>query len=131
MLGGAGLVSTAGDYWRFAQALLTGEFAGQRFLGRKTLELMRANHLPASLLPYSEAPTTFHGYGFGLGGAVLLDIAAAQTPGSVGCFGWSGAASTDFWVDPVEDLTALFIPQVMPQPFGPFNHEFRGWCTKR
>jgi len=125
MLGGAGLVSTISDYWRFAQLLLTGEFAGQRFLGRKTLELMRANHLPASLLPFSESPTTFHGYGFGLGGAVLLDIAAAQTPGSVGCFGWSGAASTDFWVDPVEDLTALFITQVMPQPFGPINHEFR------
>jgi len=126
MSGGAGLVSTAADYLRFALALANGgAWEGVRLLGRKTLELMTLNHLAPALLPYRAAPTTFDGYGFGLGFAVLMDLAAAQTPGSVGCFGWSGAASTDFWVDPREDLVALLMTQVIPQPYGPINRELR------
>ncbi len=126
MSGGGGLVSTPNDYLRFALVLANGgAWEGVRLLGRKTLELMTMNHLPTALLPYSAPPTTFHGYGFGLGFAVLMDLAAAQTPGSVGSFGWSGAASTDFWVDPREDLVALLMPQVMPQPYGPVHREFR------
>jgi CubicO group peptidase (beta-lactamase class C family) len=126
MSGGAGLVSTAIDYLRFALALASGgAWRGGRLLGRKTLELMTINHLLPALLPYRAAPTIFDGYGFGLGFAVLMDLAAAQTPGSVGCFGWSGAASTDFWVDPREDMVGLLMTQVMPQPYGPINRQLR------
>jgi CubicO group peptidase (beta-lactamase class C family) len=127
MSGGGGLVSTPVDYLRFALALAAGgAWEGARLLGRKTLELMTMNHLPAvALLSYQAPPSPFHGYGFGLGFAVLVDLAADQAPGSVGCFTWSGAASSDFWVDPQEDLVAILTPQVIPQPYGPINRGFR------
>jgi CubicO group peptidase (beta-lactamase class C family) len=113
--GGTGLFSTASDYLRFAMMLLHGRAGdGTRILGRKTLELMHTNHLPADQLPFMLAGTPFApGYGFGLGSRVAMDVGASAVSGSVGEFGWLGAAKTIFWVDPVEDLVGLFMSQFM------------------
>jgi CubicO group peptidase (beta-lactamase class C family) len=112
--GGHGLFSTIGDYFRFAQMLANGgELDGARILGRKTLELMHANHVPASLLPLEIGGLPLPGYGFGLGSRVLLDVAQSGAPGSVGEFGWSGAAKTQYWVDPKEQVVGLFMTQSM------------------
>ena len=101
--GGHGLFGTTRDYFRFAQMLVNGgELDGVRVLGRKTLELMHANHLPASLLPIDLDGLPFAGYGFGLGSRVAMDVAQIGVSGSVGEFGWSGAAKTHYWVDPKE-----------------------------
>ena len=112
--GGSGLFSTGADYLRFAQMLLNGgQLDGVRILGRKTLELMHANHLPAALLPFEVAGKPSPGYGFGLGSRVVLNVAETGMPGSAGEFGWSGAAKTYFWVDPQEQLIGLFLTQFM------------------
>ena len=114
MRGGHGLFGTIGDYFRFAQMLANGgEFDGARTIGRKTLELMHSNHVPAALLPLEIGGLPLPGYGFGLGSRVLLDVAQSGAPGSVGEFGWSGAAKTHFWVDPKEQLVGLFMTQSM------------------
>ena len=112
--GGHGLFSTIGDYFRFAQMLANGgELDGERIIGRKTLELMHSNHVPASLLPLEIGGLPLPGYGFGLGSRVLSDVAQSGAPGSVGEFGWSGAAKTHYWVDPKEQLVGLFMTQSM------------------
>ena len=126
--GGGGLVSTAQDYQRFCQMLLNGgQLDGARILGPKTIELMTMNHLPdddelsaRALGTWSE--TANDGVGFGLGFAVLLDLPRTQNVGSVGEYYWGGAASTIFWIDPAEELIAIFMTQFMPS--GTFN--FRG-----
>jgi CubicO group peptidase (beta-lactamase class C family) len=109
--GGAGMFSTAIDYARFAQMLLNGgELDGVRILGRKTVELMTANHLP------DPHPTTDDGGadGFGLGVSVRLDLAKSNQLGSVGQFGWSGAATTHVVMDPKEKLVAILMAQHFP-----------------
>jgi CubicO group peptidase (beta-lactamase class C family) len=110
--GGAGMFSTAGDYARFAQMLLGGgELDGVRILGRKTVELMRANHLnhlPRTTHEFSEAD------GFGLGVYVRLDLAKSNQLGSKGTFGWSGAATTNAIMDPQENLVAILMAQHFP-----------------
>jgi CubicO group peptidase (beta-lactamase class C family) len=112
--GGHGLFSTIGDYFRFAQMLANGgKLDGERVIGRKTLELMHANYTPASLLPLEIGGLPLPGYGFGLGSRVLLDVAQSSAPGSVGEFGWSGAAKTHYWVDPKEEVVGLFFTQSM------------------
>ena len=112
--GGHGLFGTIGDYYRFAQMLANGgELDGERVLGRKTIELMHANGLPASLMPLEIGGMPLPGYGFGLGSRVLLDVAQSGAPGSAGEFGWSGAAKTHFWVDPKEEVVGLFMTQSM------------------
>jgi len=112
--GGHGLFGTIGDYYRFAQMLANGgELEGGRVIGRKTLELMHANHLPEKLLPIEIGGLPLPGYGFGLGSRVLLDVAQSGAPGSAGEFGWSGAAKTHYWVDPKEEMVALFMTQSM------------------
>jgi len=126
--GGGGLVSTASDYFRFCQMMLNGgELDGARILGRKTIELMTMNHLPdgqdltdLSVGPFSE--TTYEGNGFGLGFSITLDLTKTQGAGSPGDYGWGGAASTIFWIDPAEELIVIFLTQLMPS--GTFN--FRG-----
>src|SRR6202521_535808 len=107
--GGGGLVSTAGDYARFLQMLLNGgRLDGVRFLSRKTLELMTADHLG----PITGAPDLLlPGYGFGLGFAVRLQPGIAHVPGSVGQYFWGGLAGTTFWVDPAEALFAIMLIQ--------------------
>ncbi len=112
--GGHGLFSTIGDYFRFAQMLANGGRAeGTRILSRKTLALMHANHVPATLLPLEIGGLPLPGYGFGLGSRVLLDVAQSGAPGSIGEFGWSGAAKTHYWVDPQEQMVGLFMTQSM------------------
>lgn len=129
--GGGGLVSTCADYFRFAQMLLNkGELDGVRILGRKTVELMTANHLPNNgdlssmgMPVFSETP--YDGIGFGLGVSVMLNPAQAQILGSPGEYAWGGAASTAFWVDPVEEQIVIFLTQLMPSSTYPLRRELR------
>jgi len=129
--GGGGLVSTCADYFRFAQMLLNkGELDGVRILGRKTVELMTANHMPNNgdlssmgMPVFSETP--YDGIGFGLGVSVMLDPAKAQILGSPGEYAWGGAASTAFWVDPVEEQIVIFLTQLMPSSSYPIRRELR------
>jgi CubicO group peptidase (beta-lactamase class C family) len=112
--GGHGLFSTARDYMRFAQMLLNqGELDGTRLLGRKIVELMHLNHIPANLLPLELGGQPILGYGFGLGSRVLLNVAESKLPGSVGEFGWAGAAHTYYWIDPKEELIGIMMSQDM------------------
>jgi len=127
--GGGGLVSTTRDYLRFCQMLLGGgEVDRVRILGRKTVELMTMNHLPGDsdlqsfAVPGGYGEVGFAGIGFGLTVAVAKGPALTQVVGSPGEYMWGGAASTIFWVDPVEDLTVVFMTQLLPS--GTFN--FRG-----
>jgi CubicO group peptidase (beta-lactamase class C family) len=125
--GGGGLVSTAGDYLRFARMLLGGgELDGVRLLGPRTVAYMTRNHLPggADLEAFGRplfAETTFEGVGFGLGFSVVQDPVHGKTPSSAGEFGWGGAASTAFWVDPVERLCVLFFTQLLPSSTHPIR----------
>ena len=108
--GGGGLVSTTMDYARFCQMLLNGgTLDGNRILGRKTLELMAADHLsPQVKIKGDLVPA---GHGFGLGFAVRREAGIAPFLGSKGQFFWSGMAGTFFWIDPQEDLFAVFMMQ--------------------
>jgi CubicO group peptidase (beta-lactamase class C family) len=112
--GGGGLVSTLADYLRFAQLLLNkGTLEGMRLVSRKTVELTTMNHLPPYLLPYGvSAPK--NGMGFGLGVSVVMDLAQYGNIGSVGLYGWDGAANTRFWVDPAEQLIGILMSQSQP-----------------
>ena len=129
--GGGGLCSTAADYLTFCRALIHGgELGGVRLLGPKTLKLMTTNHLPGGVdLPalsrslFSEA--TYNGMGFGLGFAVNLDPAKTLIPGSAGEYNWGGLATTSFWIDPAEELIAIFMTQVMPSTAYPVRRELR------
>jgi CubicO group peptidase (beta-lactamase class C family) len=126
MSGGGGLVSTITDYARFAQMLLNkGQFEGTQILGRKTVELMTLNHVPAHLRPLEIGGTPIAGYGFGLGVEVLEDVARSARHGSVGSHGWGGAAMTNYWVDSVEDMVGIIMTQFMPSDFYPLTKEFR------
>ena len=125
---GGGLVSTAADYLRFCEMLRRGgELDGARIIGRKTLDYMTRNHLPdgqdlAQLSAGLFSEVAYEAMGFGLGFSVMLDPVRSPQIGSRGEFAWGGAASTIFWVDPVEDLIVLFFTQLMPSQT--FN--FRG-----
>jgi CubicO group peptidase (beta-lactamase class C family) len=126
--GGGGLVSTASDYLRFCRMLLAGgSLEGSRIIGRKTLALMTANHLPGgadlagvSLAGFSE--TVHTGVGFGLGFACKIDPVANGYPATRGSYYWGGLASTIFWIDPTEELIVVFMTQLIPS--STFN--FRG-----
>lgn len=129
--GGGGLVSTLGDYRRFAEMLLwRGELGGVRLLGPRTVDFMATNHLPgdADLTAFGRAlfsETAFDGVGFGLGVSVTLDPVKAKVPDSPGSFGWGGAASTSFFVDPLEDLTAVFMTQLLPSSTHPLRSQLK------
>lgn len=112
--GGLGLFSTADDYLAFARLLLDGRAPdGQRLLGRKTLELMHTNHMAPGLLPITLAGAPMPGWGFGLGSRVAMDVGQLGVSGTPGEFGWSGAAKTYYWVDPVEQLVGVLMTQFM------------------
>jgi len=127
--GGGGLVGTVCDYLRFCRFMLNkGELDGVRLLGRKTVELMTADHLAGDMAAmgqptWSESPAT--GIGFGLGFSVMLNPARAQIVGSPGEYSWGGAASTAFWCDPGEELAVVFLTQVMPSSRYPLRRELR------
>jgi CubicO group peptidase (beta-lactamase class C family) len=129
--GTGGLVGTTADYLRFTQMLLGGgELGGRRIIGRKTLELMTCNQLPggadiAELAIGGFGEAEFDGFGFGLGFAVGKGPQATGTAGSPGEFSWGGAASTAFWVDPVEDLSVVFMTQLFPSTSYPFRAQLR------
>ncbi len=129
--GGGGLCSTAADYLTFCRALLNGgELGGVRIIGPKTLKLMTANHLPGGRdLPAMSrsmfAEATYNGIGFGLGFAVTMDPAQTLLPGSAGEYAWGGAATTSFWIDPAEELIAIFMTQVLPSSAYPVRRELR------
>ncbi|MEM1151423.1 MAG: serine hydrolase domain-containing protein [Pseudomonadota bacterium] len=116
--GGAGLVSTMADYQRFADMLLKrGQYEGGHLLGRKTFDLMVANHMGGDLASRGQAhfsETTMEGIGFGLGVSVMLDPSRAKIVGSPGEIAWGGWASTAFWVDPVEEMTVILMTQLAP-----------------
>jgi CubicO group peptidase (beta-lactamase class C family) len=129
--GGGGLVGTAADYHRFTQMLRRGgELDGERLLGPRTIAYMTRNHLPgghdlkAVGRPISAESETL-GVGFGLGFSVVLDAAGAKSLSSVGEYAWGGLASTAFYVDPVEDITALFFTQLMPSSTYPIRPQLR------
>jgi CubicO group peptidase (beta-lactamase class C family) len=129
--GGGGLCSTAADYLAFCRALLNGgELGGIRLIGPKTLALMTSNHLPGGReLPemsrslFSEA--AYNGIGFGLGFSVTMNPAKTLIPGSPGEYAWGGAATTSFWIDPAEELIAIFMTQVLPSNTYPIRRELR------
>ena len=124
--GGHGLVSTAGDYLRFAQMILNGGVLdGQRILGRKTVEAMTTNHLAPELLPMEEGGVYNPGFGYGLGFGVLMDLGQSRTLGSVGEHFWAGAATTSFWIDPVEELIAFQAAQFQPMAYHQVAEDFR------
>ena len=129
--GGGGLVSTAHDYHRFQRMLLGGgELDGVRLLGNRTLKYMTTNHLPGkadletiALGTFSESANA--GKGFGLGFAINDDPAADKVLSSAGDYSWGGLASTAFWVDPAEEVTALFLTQLVPSSTHPIRSQFR------
>ena len=111
--GKVGLVCSPHDFARFAQMLANGgELDGVRILGRKTVELMRTNHIGDRCID-SFSPN----YGFGFGMFVRKSIGSSFTPGSAGTFGWAGAAGTWFFIDPKEELFGLFFTQVFGYMF--------------
>lgn len=129
--GAGGLVSTLDDYLRFVRMLLGGgSLDGTRLIGAKTLEFMGTNHLPggADLNDFGQdtfAEVAMAGMGFGLGFSVMLDPAANGSVGSVGEISWGGAASTIFWVDPVEELAVVFLTQLVPSNTYPIRRQLR------
>ena len=129
--GGGGAVGTASDYLRFCRMLLNGgTLDGVQILSPKTIALMTLNHLPDGKdLPalsrslFSEV--AYNGVGFGLGFAVTLDTTRTMLPGSIGDYSWGGAASTYFWVDPKEEMIAIFMTQLMPSSTYAIRRELR------
>ena len=139
-LGGQGLVSTIGDYMKFAEMLRKGgEFAGKRLLSPKTIEFMTQNHLNAvtrvtssgespaiglesSGLESSGLQGSSPGTGFGLGFGILTDPIEAGVLASKGSYFWGGAAGTLFWIDPEEELVGIAMMQLMGSPW-PFRQE--------
>ena len=131
-MGGGGLVGTTADYVRFTQMLRRrGRMdSGEQLLSPETVDYMASNHLPgnADLTAYGRplfAETTFDGTGFGLGFSVAMDPVAAKVPYSTGEFGWGGAASTTFWVDPKLDMTVVFMTQLLPSDTHPIRVQLR------
>jgi len=127
--GGGGLVSTAPDYFRFAQMMLNrGELGGRRIIKPETVALMTRNHVPQELLPLSfngVALGEFNGYGFGLGYCITMDPTSTGAPGSRGDFGWGGMADTYCWVDPQQEIVALLMQQYLPSLHHAGRKDFR------
>jgi CubicO group peptidase (beta-lactamase class C family) len=112
--GGLGLFSTLADYAAFARMLLTGKSPqGDVVVSRKMLEMLRCNRIDAAQMPLAIGPNVFAGYGWGLIGRVRLDDGQANSLSGGGEFGWAGAATTYFWVDPVEDMFGVVMTQYL------------------
>ncbi|WAZ25247.1 beta-lactamase family protein [Streptomyces cinnabarinus] len=120
--GSGGMAASAHDIHRFMELLRRrGELDGTRLLAPETVDLMTSNHLPggADLRSFGSHPAHDEpgndGMGFGLGVSMVVDPARTRAPASLGTYGWSGAATTTFWIDPVRDLTVQFMTQVRPK----------------
>ena len=112
--GGHGLYSSLSDYARFARMLLTGTTPdGQILLSRKMLDMMTTNRIPDSQLPLTIGMNPLPGYGWGLGVRIMMDTGKALALTGQGEFGWAGAASTYFWVDPKEDMIGIIMAQYL------------------
>ena len=117
--GGGGLMGTTEDYLRFTAALANGgALGGKRIIGRKTLEFMTADHT-------GNRPGRPPGFGLGLGFEVRTSVGDSAQPGSVGEYGWSGAAGTTFWVDPKEQLYAIYMVQANAADTRDLRMQFR------
>jgi CubicO group peptidase (beta-lactamase class C family) len=129
--GGGGLVSTAGNYLRFVELLRRGgSHDGGRLLGSRTIAHMVRNHLPGNqdLETFGRplfAETPLRGVGFGLGFSMVIDPARYGVVASLGDYSWGGAASTAFYVDPVEDVTVTFYTQLLPSSTLPIRSYLR------
>lgn len=129
--GGGGLWGSAEDYLRFCHFLLRrGELDGVRLLGTRTVDYMTRNHLPgnADLERFGRplfSETTYDGVGFGLGFSVVLDPVHNKVLGSPGDFAWGGAASTAFWCDPLEEIAAVFLTQLLPSSTHPIRPQLK------
>jgi CubicO group peptidase (beta-lactamase class C family) len=130
--GGGGLLSTTSDYLRFVDVLANkGISGGVRILGRKAVELMGTNHIPAGgdlrsvAVPSSYGDVDFDGMGFGLGVAVGIDPARMRSVGSIGEMTWGGAASTTFLADPSEELSIVFMAQLLPSKGNRIRRELK------
>jgi CubicO group peptidase (beta-lactamase class C family) len=130
--GGGGMLSTAEDYFRFAQMLLNGgQLDGKRILAPSTVKLMTSNHVPLELLTgqYGIGNSVMRpGFGYGYNGAVEFDPAEANLPDGKGTFQWDGAAGTWFWVDPTNDLVFIGMIQRRLTPASP-NLEYQSRAT--
>jgi CubicO group peptidase (beta-lactamase class C family) len=120
--GSGGMVASAHDVHRFMELLRRrGELDGVRLLAPETVDLMTSNHLPggADLRTVGSKPAHDEpgndGVGFGLGVSVVIDPSRTLAPSGPGTFGWSGVATTTFWVDPSRDLTVQFMTQLRPK----------------
>jgi CubicO group peptidase (beta-lactamase class C family) len=113
--GGGGMVSTIGDYSRFAAMLLNGgTLDGKRYLSPKTIAYMGSNHVgPGSGVSPGPYYLPGPGFGFGLGFAVRTEAGVSPVEGSVGEMNWSGAGGTTFWVDPKENMFVVFMAQTI------------------
>ena len=129
--GGGGLYSTAHDYWRFMQMLENGgELDGVRIVSPTTIDMMTMNHLPNNTDITSFGRTLgeevfYDGLGFGLGFSVVIDQAKTRVACPNGTYGWGGMASTAFWVDPVEEISAMFFTQLIPSTTHPIRPYLR------
>jgi len=121
--GGGGLVSTAHDYYRFAQMLLNGgELDGARVLAPTTVKLMTSNHLPSQLMTGEFAIGAHRmrpGFGYAYDGGVFTDPVEVDSPVGQGTYTWDGAAGTWFWMDPTNDIVFVGMIQRMLAPGSP------------
>ena len=129
--GGGGLISTAADYFKFIRMLEgKGKLGDVRILSSRTIEFMTQNHLPNNAdistfgRPLGEE-IFYDGLGFGLGFSVVVDMAKSRVMCPNGTFGWGGMASTAFWVDPVNEVSAMFFTQLVPSSTYPIRQYLR------
>lgn len=126
--GGGGLLSTLNDFSKFAEMLaMGGTLDGQRILGRKTIDLMRENHLDTNQLKAFQACHRngwefLAGYGYGLGVRTLISKVEAGSNSTLGEFGWAGAAGTYLSADPQERFSVVYAQQVLPNPYEGYCH---------
>ena len=112
------------DYARFGQMLANnGELNGARILSRKSVELMRADHMPLDMPRV--ARTLWPGWGFGLTFAVHRGPGKSGMIGSKGEYRWGGAAGTRFWIDPIEEMVTIFMVQILPYSGVSYGREFK------
>ncbi|KUM78205.1 serine hydrolase domain-containing protein [Streptomyces curacoi] len=130
--GSGGMVASAHDFHRFMELLRRrGELDGTRLLAPGTVDLMTSNHLPggADLRSFGSRPAHDEpgndGVGFGLGVSVVIDPTRTKAPSTRGTYGWSGAATTTFWVDPSRELTVQFMTQVRPKSSRPIFQDLK------
>ncbi|MEM9479602.1 MAG: serine hydrolase domain-containing protein [Verrucomicrobiota bacterium] len=114
--GGAGLVSTASDYFQFLQMILDGgERDGKRYIKEETVKLMTTNQLPDGVENIAIGPQKRTGVGFGLGFNVVFEESDNwDEDGKVGEFGWGGAASCHYWAHPGEKIVVITLEQTFP-----------------